>query len=100
MSYSQQQPQAIGWRARVRNWLQVVDQHRHMYFSDLRVSARQYAGDFPRNLLLVIVSQIFRSIAVWLVKSAIRDAASELGVSLSDAEVGVLADVAVDALAA
>lgn len=37
---------------------------------------------------------------MWFVKSAIKDAATQLGVSLSDAEVNVLADVAVNTLAA
>jgi hypothetical protein len=65
MSTSQQPPQTLGWRTKVRNWLQIV-----------------------------------RSLAVWLVKSAIRDAATGLGISLSDAELNVLADIAVDALTA
>lgn len=99
MSYNQQ-PQAVAWRARVGSWLQAVDHYHHMYFVDLRTSAAQCASDFPRNMLLVILSQIFRSLAVWFVKSAIKDAATQLGVSLSDAEVNVLADVAVNALAA
>jgi len=99
MSYNQQ-PQPVGWRARVGSWLQAVDQYQHMYFVDLRTSATQCASDFPKNMLLVILSQIFRSLAVWFVKSAIKDAATQLGVSLSDAEVNVLADVAVNALVA
>jgi hypothetical protein len=91
MSYSQHQPPATGWRARVRNWLQAVDQDRRMYFPDLQVSAAQHAEEFPRNVLLVIVSQIFRSVAVWIVKSAISDAAAQLG---------ILADVVVAEIAA
>jgi len=71
-----------------------------MYFSDLRVWTAQYASEFPRNLFLVIVSQIFRSLAVWIVKSAHRDAATQLGISLSESEAGVLADVVVAEIAA
>jgi len=67
---------------------------------DLRTAASQYSNGFPKNMLLVLVSQIVRSLAVWLVKSAIRDAATGLGISLSDGELNVLADIAVDALTA
>jgi len=67
---------------------------------DLRAAGNQHAAAFPKNLLLVIVSQVVRSLAVWFVKSAIRDAATELGISLSEEEGQLLASLAVDALAA
>jgi hypothetical protein len=96
----EQQSQLIGWRAQVKGWLQAVQQYRTSYGVDLRTAATQHVVSFPRNLILVFVSQAVRALAVWLIKLALRDAAAGLGISLTDAELDVLADVAVSALAA
>jgi hypothetical protein len=93
-----QQSQAIGWRTRVKSWLQGVQQYRTSYGLDLRTAATQLGASFPRSVILVFVSRAVRTLAVWLIKLALRDAATGLGISLTDVELDVLAEVAVAAL--
>jgi hypothetical protein len=46
-------------------------------------------------LFIKIVRAIFSALAKWLVKNALRDAASELGIMLTSGELDVLTDLAV-----
>lgn len=84
----------VGWRARVRVWLRVVEEERWVH-GDWLSSARQNAGAFPKNWLLWLVREVLKSAATWIVKSALRQAASDLGFALDDATLNVLADLVV-----
>ncbi len=84
-----------GWRGQVAIWFQVVEQHRAWSGLPYPAVAAQYKQNFPRNLVLRIVSQLSRSLAMWVVKGAISDAAAAMGLSLDPAIVGGLADLAV-----
>jgi hypothetical protein len=95
-----QQPQPVGWRARVRAWLQGVQYQQRVFNVDLRTAATSNQASFPKSVILLFMSQIVRSLAVWFVKTALRDAATELNINLSVAELDILSDIAVTALAA
>lgn len=87
---------AIGsWRNKVKNWLLVVQQHRQPFQYDVRVAVMQSQQTFPSNLLLKIFIEVAREWATKYVRSAIEDAATSLGLTLSDGELDVLAELAV-----
>lgn len=86
------------WRGRVQEWLAVVLQHRHAFGYDLRSAAIQVQSQFPKNSLVTVMAQVYRDLAVWFVKSAIREAATSMGVTLDDTELDFLADLAVMAV--
>ena len=94
------QRQSVGWRAQVKRWLLGVHQQASGSLTDLGTAARQHAGQFPRSLIVIILGQLLRALAVWIVKNALRDGATEIGISLNDEELSVIADIAVTALAA
>lgn len=94
------QTQTVGWRLNVKVWLQSVLQHQRNFGVDLKSAASQNRGTFPRNFLIGLVAQLVRPLAVWLVKSALKDAASELNVTLDDETLDFLTEVAVTALMA
>jgi hypothetical protein len=58
-------------------------------------AAQQSRSTFPQSLFIKIVRAIFSALAKWLVKNALRDAASELGIMLTSRELDVLTDLAV-----
>jgi len=96
-----QQTQLTGWHLKVRNWLQGVISHQQRpYSAELRRVASEYQADFPKALLPLIAAHVFRPLAIWLVKSAFKEAAADLGVSIDDATLSFLAELAVDALMA
>lgn len=95
------QTQMTGWRLQVRYWLQIIRDHQlRPYLAEFRRSASEMQSDFPRALLPVLAAHIYRPLATWLVKAALKDAASDLGVTLDDPTLDFLADLAVDALLA
>jgi len=93
-----QQSQLSGWRARIKAWLQNVEQYRRMYGVDYRTAAAQNQAAFPRNAAVLLMRQVASSLAVWIVKAALKDAASGLDISISDESLAILADVAVASL--
>jgi hypothetical protein len=95
---SNQQP--VGWRANVRGWLQTVEQRRQIYGLDLKTAAVQTQTAFPKNLIMVLVGQLFRGLAVWIVKSALLDAATGLGISVDAETLDLMANLGVTALTA
>jgi hypothetical protein len=94
----QQQPQTINWRAQVRNWLQSVDNHRRTFGVDLTTAAIQNRANFPKSTLVLFAGQILRSLATLIVKSALRDAATSLNMTLDDATLDALSDIVVTVL--
>ena len=86
------------WRGRVQEWVAVVLQHRQAFGYDLRSVAIQVQPQFPKNSWVTATAQVSRGLAVWFVKSAIREAAVSMGVTLDDTELAFLADLAVTAL--
>jgi hypothetical protein len=82
------------WRDKVKVWLAIVWQDARRTRSWV-ASAQRNGTAFPSSLFIKIVRLFFASIAERLVKSALRDAASELGLTLSDIELTALANVAV-----
>jgi hypothetical protein len=97
----QQQTQLTGWRLNVRNWLAaVIEQQRRSYRSDLARVAKEMKGSFPKSFLVGLAAQLVKPLAVWIVKSAFRDAAHDLGISISDETLEFLSELAVGALSA
>jgi hypothetical protein len=97
---SSQQTQLTGWYLKVRNWLQAVLNRQRQLFANFELVARQQQAAFPRAVLPVIAAHLFRPLAVWLVKSALKEAADDLGITLDDQTLSFLADLAVDSLMA
>lgn len=83
------------WKSRVKNWLLIVQQHRQQFRYDIRSAVIQSRQTFPSNLLLRVLIAFARELATKYVRSAIADAASSLGVTLSDGELDILAELAV-----
>jgi len=92
VSMFQQPRQPNYWRFKAQSWLRDVEQHRQPYGLDLASAARNNQASFPKTTILVALSQITRTLAKCFVTMVIRDAAKDLGFTLSDAELNVLAD--------
>lgn len=96
-----QQTQLTGWRLKVRDWLELVINQQYQYlnagFSD---AAIDFKSQFPKSFLVMLAAQLVKPLATWLVKSALKDAATDLGISLNGATLDFLADLAVDAMVA
>jgi len=93
-----QQSQPVGWRVRIKTWLQTVEQHRRIYELNYKAAATQNQAAFPKNAAVRLMGQIANSLAVWFVKAALRDAASDLEISVSDESLDILANVAAASL--
>jgi hypothetical protein len=87
---------AVGsWRGRVRSWLENVQYNRQVFGNDLRSAVSRSQQSFPSNWLLRISIEIAKELATKFVRSAIKDAATSLGISLSDGELDLLSELAV-----
>jgi hypothetical protein len=96
-----QQIQLTGWRLNVRNWLEaVIQQQNRSYGAEFARVAREMKGAFPKNFWVALAAQFVKPLAVWILKSAFRDAASDLGIALNDQTLDFLSELAVDALIA
>lgn len=93
-----QAPTRLPWRTQVKQWLASVQNHRNAFVVDIKAAAEQNRGSFPRNLWLLLIGHLIRGLAVWLIKSALKDAADDLGVPLTADELDFIASVATDAL--
>jgi len=92
---TQNQTPVGSWKSKVRNWLLIVQQHRQPFQYDIRLAVTQSQQTFPSNLLLKIVIEIAKEWAAKYVRSAIEEAATSLGLSLSDGELDVLTELAI-----
>lgn len=91
--------QPFHWRRDVKQWLSEVLQYQQQSGLKFRTAAAQCQQSFPSSDLVVFVGQsVAKGIAVWAVKTALREAAASLGFSLDDETLDFLADLAVDAL--
>lgn len=89
------QTAAGSWRSRVKSWLQNVEHHRRMLGYDIRSAVSYNQQPFPSNVLLKFVVDIAKELAAKLVRMAIKDAASSLGLTFSDGDLDLLAELAV-----
>lgn len=92
------QPARQPWRARVKQWLASVQNHRRAHRVDLRTAATQNRASFPRSLFVVVIGYFIRALAVRLIKSALADAATELSIQLTAGELDLLADLGASVL--
>jgi hypothetical protein len=92
--------QEVSLASSSQQWLASVRNHQSAHRVDLTTAARQNRLSFPRSWLVVIIGQLFKGIVKWIVKTALRDAAADFGINLTQAELDVLAALAVDALLA
>jgi hypothetical protein len=92
---AQNQTSAGSWRDRVKNWLLIVQQHRQPFQYDIRTAVTQSQQTFPSNLLLRFFIEVAKDLATKFVRSALKDAATSLGLTLSDGELDVLSELAV-----
>ena len=81
---------ALGsWRSKVRSWLQNVQSNRQVFGNDIRSAVSRSQQSFPSNLLLRIFIDVAKDLATKFVRYAIKDAATSLGLTLSDGELDV-----------
>jgi hypothetical protein len=94
-----QQTQLTGWRAHVRDWLAAVVQQQAISFHrDFREAATQLKTSFPQSFWVALAAQFVRPLATWIVSSAVRGAANDLGLTMNDETVSFLSELAVDVL--
>jgi hypothetical protein len=91
---AQDQTSTGSWKNKVRNWLLVVQQHRQPFNYDIRTAVLQSQQTFPSNLLLRVFVEFAKEWATKYVRYAIKDAATSLGLSLSDGELDLLSELA------
>ena len=92
---AQNQSATGSWRNKVKNWLLIVQQHRQPFQYDIRTAVTQSQQSFPSSLLLRIFIDFAKDWATKYVRSVIEDAATSLGLTLSDGELDTLAELAV-----
>ncbi len=96
-----QQTQLTGWRLSVRNWLaSVIQQQNRSFGAEFVRVANEMKSTFPKNFWVTLAAQIVKPLAVWILKSAFRDAADDLGITLNVETLEFLAALAADALVA
>jgi hypothetical protein len=66
-----------------------------MYGNDIRAIAQRHSATFPKSLFVQVLRPLVNALAVWIVKSALRRGAADLGLSIDDATLGLLADLVV-----
>ena len=91
----QGQTAAGSWRSKVRSWLQNVEYNRRIIGYDLRSAVTHNQQSFPSNWLLKFATEVAKELTVKIVRSVISDAANSLGLTLSDEELDLLAELAV-----
>src|ERR1700693_120054 len=95
----QQQTQLTGWRLNVRNWLAaVIQQQNRSYRAEFVRAANELKSSFPKNFWIALAAQFVKPLAVWILKSAFKDAATTLGITLNDETLEFLSELAIDAL--
>ena len=81
------------WHQQVEYWMfAVLDQRRQSPWLELRSCALQFP--FPRSGTYKVLQSVWAPLATWLMRRLLRDAAFDLGVQVSDAELEVLTQVA------
>lgn len=81
------------WQLQVQDWLSTIFSYRRGASPvELRAIAEQYI--FPKSVQIAFANWLSRELAGWIVKWALRNAARELGFTLTDAEADLLTEVA------
>jgi hypothetical protein len=94
-----QQAQLTGWRLDVRNWLAaVIQQQNRSFHYRFNRTASDMKSQFPRSFWVGLAIQLVKPLGVWIVKSALKDAANDMGLTISDVTLEFLSELAVDAL--
>jgi len=98
-------PAAVGWRTRVQEWLVFLHQdasQRHPFDMNNQYiveSAYGHGHPFPSHFILSILKALAINFVIrWIVRNAINDGAAAIGLSLDNATVDALTDVAVIAI--
>ena len=87
------------WRRDVRQWLSEVLQYQRQSGLNFQTAATHSQQSFPSSDLVAFTGHvIYKGIAVWAVKAALREAAASLGVTLNEATLDFLTDMAVDVI--
>jgi hypothetical protein len=98
---STQRSKPFQWRRDVRNWLASVLQYQQRSGLNLRIAAQHSHQNFPSSALVEFVGRyIEKRLAVWAVKTALREAATSLNLELDNGTLDFLADLAVDTILA
>lgn len=92
--------QLFQWRQDVRQWVsEVFFQLQRQSGLNFRIAASHWQQSFPSSDLVPFAGQaVTKGVAQWVVKTALRDAATSLGVTLGDEDVNFLADLAMDVI--
>lgn len=91
------QSQPFHWRQDVRAWLTEVVTYQQRTYLDFHTAAVHCKASFPASGLVTVAGQvIYKGLAEWAVKTALREADSSLRLGLDDATVEFLTTLAMD----
>jgi len=79
-------------------WRQSFSISEIRFYSEFAWAATDLKTSFPKSFWVALAAQLFKPLAIMILKSAFRDAAKDLGLSISDTTLDFLADLAVSAL--
>ena len=98
---STQRSKQFQWRRDVRNWLDSVLKYQRQSGLSLRTAAQHSQQNFPTSALVEFVGRsVEKRLAVWAVKSALREAETSLNLAIDNDTLDFLANLAVDAILA
>jgi hypothetical protein len=96
---SQKKSQPFHWRQDVKVWLASVVRYGQESGFDFRTAASHCQQTFPTSDLVAFAGHaIYKGIAGWAVKTALREAATSLQINMDDATLDFLTDLAVDVI--
>ncbi len=98
---STQRSKQFQWRRDVRNWLDSVLQYQRQYGMSFRSAAQYSQQNFPSSTLVEFIGRsVERRLAVWAVKSALREAATSLNLAIDNDTLDLLTNLAIDTILA
>jgi hypothetical protein len=96
---TQKKSQPFHWRQDVKRWLAEVGQYQRQSGLSFQTAASHCRQSFPSSDLVVLAGQaVYKGIAEWAVKNALREAAASLQINIDDTTLDFMTNVAVDAI--
>jgi hypothetical protein len=98
---SQHQSKAFHWKNDVQQWLRAVLDFGSRTGVDFRIAAQNLQHQFPSSQVVTFVGQqVYQGLSRWAVKTALREAATALNVTIDDETLDFLTDLAMASIVA